>query len=292
MRLWRRRVHVARKHESEGRRVRRQPSERGRARPTAGWVEKAVGPRVPLGLRRERTSNMSDQFDLVVTADYPSRTAEFRLLDGHGSQIAYRHTDFNDHRHLPPAGTFRPAQLPAPLRGGGQGSGECRGDRRVHRRGGARARKSSASSGNRSPSVRCASSYPARARRRTCLRQPSPACRGRSRGQRPTEPTLGERHLLVRVVHDMAEPKSTPAQAGAGRKPARAVRLRRGAGIASAGGAAGAAGVARAVRAERSTRSVASWPTSSRTASPASGWRRRSARTAATTSSTGAVTDT
>jgi hypothetical protein len=38
---------------------------------------------------------MSDQFDLVVTADYPSRTAEFRLRDGHGSEIADRRTDFN-----------------------------------------------------------------------------------------------------------------------------------------------------------------------------------------------------
>ncbi|MDQ3583749.1 MAG: hypothetical protein M3495_20045, partial [Pseudomonadota bacterium] len=37
---------------------------------------------------------MPAHFDLVVTADYPSRTAELRLLDAHGSQLAYRQTDF------------------------------------------------------------------------------------------------------------------------------------------------------------------------------------------------------
>ena len=37
---------------------------------------------------------MSAQFDLVITADYPSRTAEFRLLDQHGTQLAFRQTDF------------------------------------------------------------------------------------------------------------------------------------------------------------------------------------------------------
>ena len=37
---------------------------------------------------------MTARFDLVVTADYPSRTAEFRLLDGAGNQLAYRQTDF------------------------------------------------------------------------------------------------------------------------------------------------------------------------------------------------------
>ncbi|MGI8520419.1 MAG: hypothetical protein ACR2MC_07445 [Actinomycetota bacterium] len=37
---------------------------------------------------------MPAHFDLVVTADYPSRTAELRLLDAHGSQLASRQTDF------------------------------------------------------------------------------------------------------------------------------------------------------------------------------------------------------
>ena len=33
-------------------------------------------------------------FDLIITTDYPQRTAELRLLDMHGSQLAYRLTDF------------------------------------------------------------------------------------------------------------------------------------------------------------------------------------------------------
>jgi len=37
---------------------------------------------------------MPAHFDLIITADYPSRTAELRLLDAHGSQLAYRQTDF------------------------------------------------------------------------------------------------------------------------------------------------------------------------------------------------------
>lgn len=37
---------------------------------------------------------MPTHFDLIITADTPNQTAEFRLLDAHGSQLAYRHTDF------------------------------------------------------------------------------------------------------------------------------------------------------------------------------------------------------
>ena len=37
---------------------------------------------------------MSPNFDLVITADTPSLTAELRLLDGDGNQLAYRLTDF------------------------------------------------------------------------------------------------------------------------------------------------------------------------------------------------------
>ena len=37
---------------------------------------------------------MQPHFDLVITADYPNRTAELRLLDEHGSQLAFRLADF------------------------------------------------------------------------------------------------------------------------------------------------------------------------------------------------------
>lgn len=46
---------------------------------------------------------MPTHFDLIITADAPNLTAEFRLLDADGSQLAYRHTDFKtispSHRH-------------------------------------------------------------------------------------------------------------------------------------------------------------------------------------------------
>ena len=37
---------------------------------------------------------MSVHFDLIITANYPNRTAEFRLLDADGAQLAYQQTDF------------------------------------------------------------------------------------------------------------------------------------------------------------------------------------------------------
>jgi hypothetical protein len=37
---------------------------------------------------------MPPHFDLIITADHPNRTAEFRLLDSTGGQLAYRQTDF------------------------------------------------------------------------------------------------------------------------------------------------------------------------------------------------------
>lgn len=43
--------------------------------------------------RAVKTSLLS-VFDLIITANSPSRTAELRLLDAHGVQLAYRQTDF------------------------------------------------------------------------------------------------------------------------------------------------------------------------------------------------------
>jgi tetratricopeptide (TPR) repeat protein len=37
---------------------------------------------------------MPAHFDLIITADYANRVAEFRLLDEHGAQVAFRQTDF------------------------------------------------------------------------------------------------------------------------------------------------------------------------------------------------------
>ncbi len=63
---------------------------------------------------------MPTQFDLIITADAPNHTAEFRLLDAHGSQLAYRQTDFKTISRQPPAGSLRPAELPPAVRRGGK----------------------------------------------------------------------------------------------------------------------------------------------------------------------------
>jgi hypothetical protein len=46
-------------------------------------------------VRRKGTAAMPSNFDLILTADTPSRAAELRLLDAHGTQLAYRQADFN-----------------------------------------------------------------------------------------------------------------------------------------------------------------------------------------------------
>ena len=39
---------------------------------------------------------MTGHYDLVITADSSNRTAELRLHDAHGSQLAFRQIDFKD----------------------------------------------------------------------------------------------------------------------------------------------------------------------------------------------------
>ena len=126
---------------------------------------------------------MSPNFDLVITADTPSLTAEFRLLDGDGSQLAYRQTDFKTIAVVRRQGLF---------------------DLRNYLRNYVEEGKEAASVAEigvciaeevlgqeiflklweSNPSARFASSCPARPRRRTTWRRRWPACRGRSRGRR------------------------------------------------------------------------------------------------------------
>jgi tetratricopeptide (TPR) repeat protein len=42
----------------------------------------------------EGEPSVQSEFKLIVNADHPNLTAEFRLVDGHGSQLAFRQTDF------------------------------------------------------------------------------------------------------------------------------------------------------------------------------------------------------
>ena len=59
---------------------------------------------------------MPPHFDLIITADYPKRTAELSLLDAHGSQLAYRQTDFKTITVSRRQGLFDLAGLSARLR--------------------------------------------------------------------------------------------------------------------------------------------------------------------------------
>src|SRR5262245_2556295 len=94
---WWRRVPIARTQNSRGPIASADGRDgRGPELPVGRACGKASRRSRPAGSRGEGTLAMPDHFDLVVTADDPSRTAELRLLDGHGSQVAYRHTDFND----------------------------------------------------------------------------------------------------------------------------------------------------------------------------------------------------
>ena len=47
---------------------------------------------------------MTSRFDLIIEADYPSRTADLRLLDGDGRTLASHQVDFEDHPGRAPAG--------------------------------------------------------------------------------------------------------------------------------------------------------------------------------------------
>ena len=156
---------------------------------------------------------MSDQFDLVVTADYPSRTAEFRLCDGHGSQIAYRHTDFKTIDISRQQGLFDLSNYLRYYVDDGQEAasvaeiGVCIAEEVL---GAEIFRKLQESKAQRTRRIQlpCASEEEnllAAALARVPWEIARPAA---------DEPAVGERHLLVRVVHDTAEPKSTSLKLG------------------------------------------------------------------------------
>src|SRR5262249_14410209 len=63
---------------------------------TAAAAHARTAGRKPSGAARcaRGDATMPAHFDLIITADYPNRTAELRLLDAHGVQRAFRQTDF------------------------------------------------------------------------------------------------------------------------------------------------------------------------------------------------------
>jgi hypothetical protein len=158
---------------------------------------------------------MPSNFDLIITADYPSRTAELRLLDEHGVQLAYRQTDFNFktisasrqqglfdlrnylHRYVDPG---QEAATVAAI-------GVCIAEEVL---GAAIFHQLWASAAQRTlriqlPGATEADNHLAAALARIPWEMARPAA---------DRPTLGERNLLVRVVHDMAEPATQPLTLG------------------------------------------------------------------------------
>ena len=156
---------------------------------------------------------MSDQFDLVVTADYPSRTAEFRLRDGHGSQIAYRHTDFNDIAVSRQQGLFDLRNFLRHYVDDGKEAasvaeiGVCIAEEVL---GAEIFRKLWESQSHRTLRIQLpGASEEENPLAAALARVPWEIARPSA-----NEPALGERHLLVRVIHDTAEPKSTSLKLG------------------------------------------------------------------------------
>jgi tetratricopeptide (TPR) repeat protein len=152
---------------------------------------------------------MPSSFDLIINADSPSRTAELRLLDEHGVQLAYRQTDFktiavsrqeglfdlrNYLRHYVEPG--REAASVAEI-------GVCIAEEVL---GADIFRKLAASRSQRTLRIQLPGATEADNHLAAELaRVPWEMALGAA-----DQPTLGERNLLVHVVHDMAAPATQP----------------------------------------------------------------------------------
>jgi tetratricopeptide (TPR) repeat protein len=156
---------------------------------------------------------MPSNFDLIVTADYPSHTAELRLLDAHGVQIAFRQTDFKTIAVSRQQGLFdlrdylryyvepgREAASVAEI-------GVCIAEEVL---GADIFRTLAASASQRTLRIQLPGATEADNHLAAALaRVPWEMARAAV-----DQPTLGERNLLVRVVHDMAAPATQPLALG------------------------------------------------------------------------------
>lgn len=152
---------------------------------------------------------MQSNFSLIITADYPNRSADFRLLDKSGSQIAYKQTNFKSIPVSRQQGLFNLRSYVRNLVVEGE-EGEATADIGV-----------------------CIAEevlgeeiflklWEATSQRSLCIQLPGAAKEGNILAAalarvpweiaRPSanHPTLGERNLLVRVVHDMKAPATQP----------------------------------------------------------------------------------
>lgn len=125
---------------------------------------------------------MPTHFDLIITADYANHAGEFRLLDAHGSQLAYRHTDFKiisvSHR---------------------QGLFDLRNYLRLYVAEG----QERAAVAEIGVCIAEEENHLTAALARVPLEIARPSA---------DQPTLGERNLLIRVVHDMQASASKPVE--------------------------------------------------------------------------------
>jgi tetratricopeptide (TPR) repeat protein len=158
---------------------------------------------------------MQSRFDLVITADPAGHTAELRLLDAHGSQLAYKRTDFktiplsrqqglfdlrNYVRHYVEPG--REAASVAEI-------GMCIAEEVL---GEEIFRVLGKSRGERTLRIQ----LPGAAEEENQLAAALARVPWEIARPAADQPTLGERNLLVRVVHDMAAPVTEPLGLGEG----------------------------------------------------------------------------
>jgi CHAT domain len=154
---------------------------------------------------------MPAHFDLIITADYPNRTAEFTLRDAAGVQLAYRQTKFENISLSHQQGLFDLRNfLRTYVEEGKEVAavaevGVCIAEEVLGRE---IFEKLWASESQRTlhiqlPGATEIENHLAAALARVPWEIAQPA---------PGQPTLGERNLLVRVVHDMQAPASQPLE--------------------------------------------------------------------------------
>ena len=152
---------------------------------------------------------MPAHFDLIITADYPSRTAEFSLRDAAGGQFAFRQTDFKAISASHQQGLFDLRNYLRLLVEEGQERaavaeiGVCIAEQVL---GEEIFKKLWASESQRTLRIQLPGAGDTENHLAAALaRVPWEIARPNAEAE-----TLGERNLLVRVVHDMKAPASTP----------------------------------------------------------------------------------
>jgi hypothetical protein len=156
---------------------------------------------------------MPSHFDLIITADYPNRTAELRLLDAHGSQLAYRQADFKTIAVSRQRGLFDLRNyLRHYVEEGKEAAsvseiGVCIAEEVLGKE---IFLKLWESQSQRTLRIKLPGATEEENLLAAALARVPWEIARPSAGQ----PTLGERNLLVRVVHDMAEPASQPLDLG------------------------------------------------------------------------------